>query len=71
MKSLIFWFCAICWLAFSVVVSAWLEGLTGFDKGRITIVVFVLGGFILLGLIGCLHYFLVQWVVKLKSKGSI
>lgn len=71
MKSLIFWFCSICWLAFSVVVSAWLEGLIGFDKGRITIVVFVLGGFILLGLIGCLQHFLVQWVVKLRSKGCI
>jgi len=71
MRSLIFWFCAICWMAISVVASAWLEKLTGFDKSGFFIGIFVLGGFILLGLIGCLQYFLVQWVVKLRSKGSI
>ncbi|MCP4653537.1 MAG: hypothetical protein GY858_09200 [Candidatus Omnitrophica bacterium] len=71
MKSLIFCFFSICWLLFSFVVGACLEGITGFDKGRITIVVFVLGGFILLGVIGCLQHLLVQWVVKLRSKGSI
>ncbi|RZD19603.1 hypothetical protein [Pseudoalteromonas sp. MEBiC 03485] len=64
MRSLIFWFCAICWMAFSVVASAWLEKLTGFDKGGIFVVIFVLGGFCLLGLINYLRHALIHRLVK-------
>lgn len=70
MRSLIFWVCAICWLAFSVVAGGWGEKLTGLDKGVVITLVFVVGGFFLMGLIGYLRHLLVQMIAKQIRKGS-
>lgn len=69
MKSLIFWFCSICWLLVSFVIGAWLDRQLGIDYG--TVIVFVGGGVILLGLMGYIQHLLVQWVIKLRAKGHI